>query len=200
MESKPLKKQPKQKRSQDVVDAILEAATRILSEKTLQSTTTNRIADTAGVGIGSVYDYFPDKKSIAIALIDRRLEKTLNALEELLNQPQLTLPELIDQSFEFIDDHFWSKRAFLRQIFILAPESGRMDSLFQHRFQATLLLQKTLVEKYQKDPVWAEQKAFILMNSVMGVLDGSIITEHFPFESESLKKDLKQMVRAILES
>jgi len=199
MTTKPLKKQPKQKRSQDVVEAILEAATRILSEKSLQETSTNRIADTAGVGIGSIYDYFPDKKSIAVALIDKRLGNTLEKLETLLKGSAKSLPELVELSVDFIETHFLKNRIFLREIFLLAPESGRMEALFLHRFRAIEMLQQVLVDDFQKDPEWAQRKAFLLMNSLMGLLDGAIMAEEFPFKIENFKTDLQRMMKSILE-
>lgn len=63
-----MKRQPKQARSQQIVTAVLDGATRILSTAPLKSVTTNRIAEVAGVGIGSLYDYFANKNSIVTAL------------------------------------------------------------------------------------------------------------------------------------
>jgi AcrR family transcriptional regulator len=56
-----------------IVGAILESATRILSREGYASLTTNRIADLAGVSIGSLYQYFPGKQAV-IAALARQLE------------------------------------------------------------------------------------------------------------------------------
>jgi len=70
-----LKKAPQQERSRAVVDSILGAATRILGALPLRETTTNHIAAVAGVGIGSLYQYFQSKEAIAECLLERhRLE------------------------------------------------------------------------------------------------------------------------------
>jgi len=68
------------------VEAILDAAVRVLKRDGVSAITTNRIAEIAGVSIGSVYQYFPDKRAIFIALhrrhveeIDRRIEQTVIA-------------------------------------------------------------------------------------------------------------------------
>ncbi|NMM91281.1 TetR family transcriptional regulator, partial [Rhodococcus sp. SRB_17] len=57
------RKTPAQERSRATVDRIVEAATRVLDREGI-ATTTNRIADEAGVSVGSLYQYFPDKHAI----------------------------------------------------------------------------------------------------------------------------------------
>src|ERR1700740_2916387 len=66
-----LKKVPQQERSRGAVAAILEAATRILGTRHLRETTTNQIAARAGVGIGSLYQYFTSKEAIVQCLLER---------------------------------------------------------------------------------------------------------------------------------
>ena len=66
-----LKKSPQQERSRALVDSILEAATRILSARRLHEISTNHIAEVAGVGIGSLYQYFDSKEAIAESLLER---------------------------------------------------------------------------------------------------------------------------------
>jgi len=73
----PLKprKSPKQSRSAYTVDVILEGAAHILESAGIEEYTTNRIAERAGVSIGSLYQYFPSKDAVTIALIDREEKK-----------------------------------------------------------------------------------------------------------------------------
>lgn len=70
------RKQPRQKRSQETCAVILEAAARILETEGLGGLTTNRVATTAGVSVGSLYQYFPSKEAILAELI-RRLRRSL---------------------------------------------------------------------------------------------------------------------------
>jgi AcrR family transcriptional regulator len=55
---------PKQRRSRATVDAIVEAAAHLLAARGWEASTTNHIAERAGVSIGSLYKYFPNKSSI----------------------------------------------------------------------------------------------------------------------------------------
>lgn len=65
------RKIPAQKRSEATVAAILEAAARILEKQGLDAYSTNAVAARAGVSIGSLYQYFPNKDAITRALIGK---------------------------------------------------------------------------------------------------------------------------------
>ncbi|REM69958.1 TetR/AcrR family transcriptional regulator, partial [Mycobacterium tuberculosis] len=69
-----------QQRSRVTVDVIVEAATRVLARRGWARFTTNEIAAVAGVSVGSLYQYFPDKLAIAEAIRERHLEEVLVAL------------------------------------------------------------------------------------------------------------------------
>jgi AcrR family transcriptional regulator len=68
------RKAPLQTRSRATVDVILEAAARVLAERGYAGTNTNLIAAVAGVSVGSIYQYFPNKDAIVVALRDRHSE------------------------------------------------------------------------------------------------------------------------------
>ena len=78
MSKKPLtpRKLPVQKRSAATVAAILEAATQVLEHQGIAGFTTNEIARRAGVSIGTMYQYYPDKQAIA-AMLSRAVRTTL---------------------------------------------------------------------------------------------------------------------------
>ena len=74
MDRRPLTKPRKdasQERSRATVDALLEATARILVREGFDRASTNRIADVAGVSIGSLYQYFPNKEALVAAVVER---------------------------------------------------------------------------------------------------------------------------------
>lgn len=75
-----MRKAPSQRRSRVTVDVIIEAATRVLARRGWARFTTNEIAAVAGVSVGSLYQYFPDKLAIAEAIRERHLAEVLGAL------------------------------------------------------------------------------------------------------------------------
>ncbi len=75
------RKQPLQRRAQVTHDAILEASARILSAGGLAQFNTNAVAARAGVSIGSLYQYFPNKDALMVALIHRGQKRQLETLQ-----------------------------------------------------------------------------------------------------------------------
>ena len=74
------RKRPRQRRSKATVEAILEATARVLVEEGIDRASTNRIAEIAGVSIGSLYQYFPSKDALVMALLERHCERMLGLL------------------------------------------------------------------------------------------------------------------------
>lgn len=79
--SSAMRKAPKQARSRATVEIILEAGARILSDEGWAGFTTNKVADLAGVSIGSLYQYFPDKLSLVDAIRRRHLDDCLTVMK-----------------------------------------------------------------------------------------------------------------------
>jgi AcrR family transcriptional regulator len=78
------RKRPVQSRSKETCEAILAAAARILEERGLEAANTNAIAELAGVGVGSLYQYFPGKEAIFAELIRREERGVVEGLEGLV--------------------------------------------------------------------------------------------------------------------
>lgn len=75
-----MRKDPRQARSRATIDAILDAAARILGERGWAGLTTNAAAEIAGVSIGSLYQYFPNKLALVEAVRQRHLNEVLAVL------------------------------------------------------------------------------------------------------------------------
>lgn len=76
------RKLPKQRRSKEMVETILEATARILVREGYERASTNRVAEVAGVSVGSLYQYFPNKESLVAALMGRHLGEMGEIYEE----------------------------------------------------------------------------------------------------------------------
>ena len=74
------RKTPSQGRSAAMVDAIVAAAIRILRRNGWAGLTTTRVAGLAGVSVGSLYQYFPNKAAIAVEIVRRRTRHFLTAV------------------------------------------------------------------------------------------------------------------------
>jgi AcrR family transcriptional regulator len=78
------RKKPLQKRSTAMIEIILQAAARVLERESLTGFNTNRIAEVAGISIGSLYQYFPNKDALVAALIIKNQQLLSLSLEKLI--------------------------------------------------------------------------------------------------------------------
>jgi AcrR family transcriptional regulator len=74
------RKWPAQERSQRMVELLLQATTRVLVEEGYDAASTNRIARVAGVSVGSLYQYFPNKEALVLALAQQHAHKMVELL------------------------------------------------------------------------------------------------------------------------
>jgi AcrR family transcriptional regulator len=74
------RKRPRQARSRVLFDALVEATQRVLIKEGVEAVTTARVAEVAGVSIGSLYQYFPSRESLIAAVIDHKIEADIREL------------------------------------------------------------------------------------------------------------------------
>jgi AcrR family transcriptional regulator len=75
------RKRPVQARSQRTVDAVLKAAAQVFTRRGYAGATTNHIAERAGVSVGSLYEYFPSKDALLVALMEAHLAEGEQVLQ-----------------------------------------------------------------------------------------------------------------------
>jgi len=85
-------KVPQQERSRRTFDDIVEAGARLLLRSGYESLTTNHVADEAGVGIASVYEYFPNKHAIVAAVVTQVAGDVVGELRESLTEAMAAGP------------------------------------------------------------------------------------------------------------
>ena len=85
-EATPLRRQPVQQRSAKRVEQMLDASAALIDELGYDALTTTLIAKRAGVAVGSLYQFFPDKRAVVQALTQRNLERFVGAVNERLTQ------------------------------------------------------------------------------------------------------------------
>jgi AcrR family transcriptional regulator len=84
------RKSPRQARAQATRDAILEATVVVLGREGLDAATTTRIAEVAGVSVGSLYQYFAHRDAILHALQEREFDRAVALMSEVLADGNLT--------------------------------------------------------------------------------------------------------------
>ena len=79
------RKTPRQRRSIELCETLIEATARVLRDEGYEAANTNRIAEVAGVSVGSLYQYFPGKEALLYALLQRQERRQLDLLTQRLS-------------------------------------------------------------------------------------------------------------------
>ncbi|MGZ3774046.1 MAG: TetR/AcrR family transcriptional regulator [Pseudobdellovibrionaceae bacterium] len=168
------RKKPKQERSHLMTKIILEATARILSLEGYDRLTTNKVAKKAGVSIGSLYQYFPNKESLIWSLIQQMMLEDRKIFEHWKNQlkNEKMLFSLQQILRVFLDLH--SKENRLRsEIYSLVFRIGAGSEALRLREEITHIFIELLQILYpQRSAHELEAKAFVLFHASLGVMQG----------------------------
>ncbi len=126
------RRRPRQARAQATFDSILEAAVQVIARDGAEGLNTNAVAERAGVSIGTLYQYFPDKDAILLAAARRELSKpeTVTAHRRLM--------EALIRALEFFWAHlesapqrglFADPQALSRKVRSVLPSRSKFSSL-----------------------------------------------------------------------
>jgi AcrR family transcriptional regulator len=123
------RRKPRQERSKAMVEAILDATIRVLVARGYEGTTTIAVAERAGVSVGSLYQYFPNKEALVAAVAERQFARLLALGEEIfptldVSEPRSAVRTLVRAG---IDAHRINPR--LHKILTeQAPRIGRLKA------------------------------------------------------------------------
>jgi AcrR family transcriptional regulator len=184
-----LRKQPKQSRSRTVVEAILTAAGDVINRsEDEEGLRVQDVAERAGVGIGSLYDYFGDRKSLMAGLAAKVTEENLRTFEEVLHRCEAVD---LERSVALIVDHafdtYTKSKKMPRAVLRIASKIGLMPTLAdsQAEFARALAgMLRTRTDVRVKD---VDATAYVVTNAVMGVVHTVIWSDTPPFSSEALR-------------
>lgn len=116
------RRQPRQIRSQITVTAILDATVRVLLDRGYDGFTTNLVAEVAGVGIGSLYEYFPNKEALVASLVEREVDTFASTLErEMVATFDRPFPEALRVALGAALDQPEARRDLVRLLVVQYP-------------------------------------------------------------------------------
>lgn len=191
-----LRRPPKQLRSRQTVEAILDAVIRILKREGFSAVTTNRIAEVGGVSIGSVYQYFPDKRAIFVALHDRHVQQIDRIVQRaLLQNAASSLDQLMTLMIESMIDAHTTDPELHQLLMTEVPHHGDGKKDFAVRMHGAFLLAITSRVnelKKNRDP---EKLAFVVTHMVESLSHGVVFRRP---PRLSLSQAKAEIVRAVL--
>jgi Transcriptional regulator len=195
------RKLPKQERSEATVEAVLQAAAQIFERHGYAAGTTNRIADRAGVSIGSLYQYFPNKDAILVALVHRHLAEGVAAL-----QPHL---ERLDCGARF-DDVLPDIVYAMVAMHALAPGLHRVlfeetqlpptlrAELYELEDRLVDLTARAFAGEPSSPPTDRRLPARIAISAIEGLTHGLVLRPPPAVTPEAIAREITQLVRAYI--
>jgi AcrR family transcriptional regulator len=127
------RKAPRQKRSRQLVEDILEGAIRVLSHEGAQRFTTARVAETAGVSVGSLYQYFPNKEAILFRLQTDEWKRTGDLLNSILTDMSLAPLDRVRATVLAFFLSEWEEAALRIALGDAAPSYRKAKEVKEHR-------------------------------------------------------------------
>lgn len=168
---------PRQQRSRQTVEAVLAAVPLVVERYGVASITTNRIAEVAGVSIGSLYQYFPDKSSVFSALQERHVGDVRNILERYVETHRSSSfsESVVDLVEELVDLHCVGTE--LHQL--ISASTNERPEHFRRALRAAF---EQAIARYGTEDV--NRILFVLPSLVEGVVHGVTLSPLTPREAK----------------
>lgn len=192
---------PRQDRARQKIELILEAATRLIERAGIPPLTTNAIAETAGISIGTLYQYFADKEAVLRALIDREMAGIAARVSDVLQGPApVERGSRVSKVMRAVLDSYGGRHHAHRLLMEHALSRGTADRLNP--------LYQTLIESFSTHGVsvpgggvgmLSEADAFVLTHAIAGVLRGFVASAAGRIPVQDIEMSLTRLVVGFVE-
>ncbi len=181
---------PRQARAGSTVDAILDATLQLLEADGPDRLTTNRIAARAGVSIGTLYQYFRDKKAILAALAERKAAGVRDGIAELIiRDPGAHTIRPIVQALARSFQYSPATRAAL-----LDAAGGGASALAQHHEAFLAAIEGKATLGVELTP----ERAFVLTHAPISLLRAAALEPELGLDEQTLEDELVRLMEAYL--
>jgi AcrR family transcriptional regulator len=196
------RKTPRQERARRTVAAILAAAAQVFERRGYAAGTTDAIAERAGVSIGSLYQYFPNKDAILVALAERHLDEGFELMEGMLALAAPDPPELEVLLRGFVEAMIALHRREPRLHRVLFEEAPLPASLRRSLAQREEALAERVARLLDAHPDLAlpdpRAAAYLLVRSVEGLVHGFILHPPKHIDPEAFEAQIVRLLERYL--
>jgi AcrR family transcriptional regulator len=191
-----VRRRPKQRRARQTVEAVLDAVVRLLKRDGFKAITTNRIAEVAGVSIGSVYQYFPDKRAIFTALHQRHIDQIDRMVQtKLVEHAASSIEELVRAMVEAMVEAHAIDPELYELLMTEVPHRADGTRDFSVRLHGAFLLAISSRAHELKKRRDLDKVVFVVTHMVEALSHGAVLRRP---AGMSLKDAKEEVVRAIL--
>ncbi len=184
----------------DLVETLLQSTARVLREKGYGNTTTNAIAQQAGVSIGSLYQYFPNKESLAAKVFQKLIKSDLDFIAQCFAQnAELSMRESWSKFIRALFERYESD-VLLRRV--LVEQCSLFDGRDEFVNFKKSLTQLFYLEFCGRGLVLTEIRsltiAFVVINALEGILRAAVITGEISLEREEILRETEQLIHSYI--
>jgi AcrR family transcriptional regulator len=196
--AKPMR-MPVQVRSAHTVEAIFQATIQVLVHAGLHKLTTTKVADRAGVSVGTLYQYFPNKNVLLSAALDRHLNAIVTAVETAClaakGQPVKIMAATLVGAF--VDAKLKHPEAS-KALYAVASELGSADVVARMTQRSQLALCDVLATAADAEFSDLRVVSYVLSTALVGPVQGLLQADMPPAFVEDVKQQLTLMTSAYL--
>lgn len=197
-----MRKQPVQDRAQRTIETIFDATAQLVDEHGEGQLTTNRIAERAGFSIGTLYQYFPTKEAILLAMIHRGRRRVMDEMQASMQKAVADgmAPErIIRERIRFLIESFGAGGMFKRSMIRLAWRMDHHENIMQAMREGA---EHVAVALAQVDaPGFRAPSAanmFVLTRAVMGVIRSASLEESPLLGTRQFEDELVRLALGML--
>ena len=197
-----MRKQPQQQRAKIIVEHVLQAAQQCIAQEGLIYLTTPKIAERAGVSVGSIYQYFENKEQIVEELLLRKSEQLGIALKQaVVEQGDQEIHDIIPLTIQFGFDMLKADQGFLIEIlkhWHVYSHSGASQVLEKHFFEVGMYLFNRYYRHWDFETL--KNRSFVIINSTLFTMMRYVSNNNFLITEQQLKLELSMMILAYLDA
>jgi len=192
------RRRPTQTRAQETVEAIVTAARKLLVRGGRASLTTNRVAEVAGVSIGSLYQYFPDKDALVTELLRRHVEETQVLIAERLTslasvEPEVAIAQMVSLMIAVHRHDPALHRALVEQ---MPRGMGRLGTIEQEVVALARAYLAMHVDRLRVKDL--DLAAAIAVQTVEALTHGAVLFRPEVLEGEAFEREVVDLVTRYL--
>ncbi|MEP7296701.1 MAG: TetR/AcrR family transcriptional regulator [Burkholderiales bacterium] len=194
------RKAPRQSRSQATVTAILDATAHILVERGFPAVTTNAVAERAGVSVGSLYQYFPNKAALVAALHARHGEQMMAVIQRALTK---AMDATLDDALAgLIEATVEAHRVDADLHRVLEEQHDSVDNEAMHQEYLDVMEDRivALLARHRGQITTPDLKlaAFMLLNAAHGLIHAVVLQRPRGVSLKHATQEIVWMMRAYL--
>jgi AcrR family transcriptional regulator len=181
---------PRQARSESTIDAILDATFQLLEADGVDRLTTNRIAERAGVSIGTLYQYFAGKQDILAAIAQRRAAAVRDSIAEtVIERPEIgSVRTIVRSLMKGVEGSPATGQVLFDALF----QKGK-DGMLAHHHQAFLA---SIAGKARLEIALTNESAFVLTHAAIGLLRAAAAEKDLGLDPAALEDELVRLMEA----